>query len=118
MFVKRLSIFALALLPLASGAWAADATPDGAKALEQQVRDWITSTLGPQVKIAARPLQVTPEGDHYAIIIPFGDAPDAPRITADARPASSRSARCRGGRPRRGASNTNSWTMTCPVSPS
>ncbi|MBV8913230.1 MAG: hypothetical protein JOZ05_09355 [Acetobacteraceae bacterium] len=87
MFVKRLSIFALALLPLASGAWAADATPEGAKALEQQVRDWITSTLGPQVKIAARPLQVTPEGDHYAINIPFGDAPDAPRITADARSA-------------------------------
>src|SRR4051794_40468536 len=81
MTVKRLSIFALALLPLASGAWAADATQEGARALEQQVRDWITSTLGSTVKIASRPVQATPEGDHYAVAVPFGDAPDAARVT-------------------------------------
>ena len=54
MSVRRLSIYALALLPLASGAWAADATPEGAQALEKQVQDWITGTLGPTVKIAPR----------------------------------------------------------------
>jgi hypothetical protein len=85
MSVKRLSIYALTLLPLGSGAWAADATPEGAQALEKQVQDWITGTLGPTVKIASRPVQATPEGDHYAIVVPLGDAPDAPRLTATAR---------------------------------
>src|SRR3954453_13068120 len=87
MSAKRLSIFALALLPLAPAAWAADATPEGARVLEQQVREWITSTLGSTVKIASRPVQATPEGDHYAVAVPFGDAPDAARVTATARSA-------------------------------
>lgn len=85
MSVRRLPIYALALLPLASPVWAADATPEGAQTLERQVRDWITSTLGPTVKLTARPVQVTPEGDHYLVAVPFGEAADAPRVTATAR---------------------------------
>jgi hypothetical protein len=86
MSLRRLSIFALTMLPLASGAWAADVTPEGAQALETQVRDWITSTLGPDAKVASRPVQATAEGDHYLLTIPIGDAPSDPKVTANARP--------------------------------
>jgi hypothetical protein len=85
MSVKRLPLLAAALLPLASGAWAADATPEGAQTLERQVREWVTGLLGPTVKIANRPVQITPEGDHYAVVVPLGEAPDASRLTATAR---------------------------------
>ncbi len=81
----RLGLFALALIPLVPGAARAQTTPDGAKALEQQIHDWITGTLGPNVKIAQRPIQVTANGDHYDLSIPVGDTPTSPRWTATAR---------------------------------
>jgi hypothetical protein len=80
-----LGLFALALCPLVPGAARAQTTPDGAKQLEQQIYEWITSTLGPDVKIAQRPIQVTADGDHYDLAIPVGAGPDAPRWTATAR---------------------------------
>lgn len=82
---NRFALLALTLLPLAPAAAWAQTTPESAQALEQQLRDWVTQTLGPDAKIAKRPVQITPSGDHYAIAVPFGDAPDAPRVTADAR---------------------------------
>jgi hypothetical protein len=87
MSAKRLLALAAVTLPLAAPALAADATPEQAQALEQQIRDWVTGLLGPTVKIANRPVVITPEGDHYAVAVPFGDAPDSPQITAAARAA-------------------------------
>lgn len=82
---KRLAIIAATLLPIGPACWAAEPSPQAAQALEQSIRDWIASTLGPEVKFANRPVQFTPEGDHYAVVIPFGEAPDATRLTATAR---------------------------------
>src|SRR3954469_23473866 len=85
MSAKHLLALAVAAAPFAMPALAADTTPEQAQVLERQVRDWMTGLLGPTVKIANRPVVVTPEGDHYAVAIPFGEAADAPRITATAR---------------------------------
>ena len=85
MSAKYLLALAIAAAPLAVPAFAADTTPEQAQVLERQIRDWVTSLLGPTVKIANRPVVVTPEGDHYAVAIPFGEAADAPQITATAR---------------------------------
>src|SRR4051812_29901402 len=87
MSAKRLLALAVATLPLAAPALAADATPEQAQVLERQIREWVTGLLGPQVKIANRPVIITPEGDHYAVAIPFGEAADDPRLTATARAA-------------------------------
>ena len=78
-------LFALALAPLVPGAARAQTTPAGAQALEQQLHDWMASTLGPDVDIAKRPIQVTAAGDHYDVAIPVGDQPGAPHWTATAR---------------------------------
>ncbi len=82
---SRLALLALTLLPFAPAASWAQTTPESAQALEQQLHDWVTQTLGPDAKIAKRPVRITPTGDHYAVAVPFGDAPDAPQVTADAR---------------------------------
>src|SRR5579875_1771956 len=82
---SALGLFALALLPLVPGVARAQTTPDGAAALEQQIHDWMSSTLGPDVKITQRPIQVTANGDHYDLAVPLGDEPGAPRWTATAR---------------------------------
>lgn len=80
-----LGLFALALFPLVPGAARAQTTPDGARALEKQIQDWISSTLGPNVKIAQRPVQAVANGDHYDLAIPLGDGPNPPRWTGTAR---------------------------------
>jgi len=90
MSAKRLLALAVAALPFAAPALvapalAADATPEQAQVLERQIRDWVTGLLGPTVKIANRPVVITPEGDHYAVAVPFGEAADSPQITATAR---------------------------------
>lgn len=71
---------------------AADITSDQAKALETQVRSWAQDLLGPSARVADRPVQVTPEGDHYQLAIPIkvtrGFTRDTIMLTGSARPAS------------------------------
>ena len=81
---KRVAVLAFSLLPLASTAAWAQTTPQSAQALEQQIHDWMTATLGPSAKIAKRPVQLTADGDHYRVAVPLGDAPDSPTVTATA----------------------------------
>lgn len=82
----------VATLLAAPHAQAADVTPDQAKALEGQVRSWAQGLLGPDARLADRPVQVTPEGDHYHLAFPFkvtrGLTPDTIMLTGSARPAS------------------------------
>ena len=82
---KRAAVLAATLLALTPAAVLAQTTPESAQALEQQVREWITTTLGPSAKIAKRPIQLTADGDHYRVAVPFGEAPDSPLVTATAR---------------------------------
>ena len=80
------------LLAAALPAHAADVTPDQATALEGQVSRWVQDLLGPDVHLGDRPIQVTPEGDHYHLAIPIkvtrGFTPDVITVTGSARPAS------------------------------
>ena len=80
------------LLAAAPNAQAANVTPEQAKALEAQVRGWLQDTLGPDARIADRPVQVTPDSDHYHLELPIrvsrGFKPSAITITGSARPAS------------------------------
>ena len=58
-------------------------TPEQAAALEKQITDWITSATAGAVKLPPRPVQLTPEGDHYLVRVPLAplagtiDPPDA-----------------------------------------
>lgn len=69
---------------------AAEINPATAKALEGQVRAWLQGMVGPDLQLPARPVQVTPEGDHYRFVIPIGAAragnPGAVTLTASVRP--------------------------------
>lgn len=73
----------LAMVPIA--AWA-QTTPESARALQQQVQNWIATTLGPDVRISKDiPFRITPAGDHYQVEVPLGDGPNALVVTATAR---------------------------------
>jgi hypothetical protein len=77
------------LLTLPCAARADDIGPDQAKALQQQLKSWLTSLLGPTVKLPDMPWQVTGEHDHYKIAwpIPGLDNPAGPvAVTASVRP--------------------------------
>ena len=82
------TLFAVAISP----AHAADITPEQAKALEGQVRSWAQGLLGPDIRLADRPVQVTSEGDHYHLAVPIkvkrGFTPGEIVLTGSARPAS------------------------------
>jgi hypothetical protein len=69
----RLSGFvALCLLLLApEAARADDIGPAQAQAVQQQLKDWLGSLLGPSVKLPELPWQVTGEHDHYVITWPI-----------------------------------------------
>jgi len=88
----RAALTATLLAAAAPQARAADVTPDQANALEGQVRSWAQGLLGPDVRLADRPVQVTPEGDHYHLAIPLkvrrGFTPGEIVLTGSARPAS------------------------------
>lgn len=56
------------LLVLPSTTWADDVSPDQAKALQQQVHDWLAGLFGPSVKL---PWQITNQGDHYLLTWPI-----------------------------------------------
>ena len=69
-----MSTLVAATAPAASRA--ADLTPDQARVLEGQLRDWFASMAGPDIPVAKSPIQVAPDGDHYRLTVPFttGDA--------------------------------------------
>lgn len=76
------------LAPVASRA--ADVTPEQARTLEEQLRAWFASMAGPNLPVAASPIQVTPEGDHFHLIAPpvasKAQARGWPTVTANAKP--------------------------------
>ncbi len=51
---------------------AASATADQAQAVERELHEWLQSLLGSAVTVSDRPVQLTPEGGDYALVIPFG----------------------------------------------
>jgi hypothetical protein len=84
-----LPMFALATV-LGGSAYAQTApTPEQAKALEAQVTAWLKQVTAGSIPLPARPIELTPEGDHYAVRVPLGalgkvQPPDA-AITMKAR---------------------------------
>ena len=60
----------VALIP----ARAADPSPQGAMALEAQLRSWMQGMAGPGMPVPARPVQVLADGDHYVFTVPVGVA--------------------------------------------
>ncbi len=46
-------------------------TPEQAHALEAQITGWLTAAMGGSVGLPPRPVQLTPEGDHYLVRIPL-----------------------------------------------
>jgi hypothetical protein len=56
----------------APGASAATATEDQARAVERELHDWLQGLLGGAVAAPERPVQLTPEGGDYALVIPLG----------------------------------------------
>lgn len=79
----------VALAPAASHA--ADVTPEQARTLEGQIRGWFASMAGPDLPVAASPIQVTPAGDHFVLAYPPAKAAAPangwPTTTANAKPA-------------------------------
>src|ERR1700709_991144 len=64
-------------------------TPEQAAALEKQVHDALVSAADGAIQIPARPVEFTPEGDHYLMRVPLGqfgkiEPPDA-AFTAQAK---------------------------------
>ncbi len=49
-------------------------TPEQAKALESQITSWLSATTGGLLKLPVRPVQLTPEGDHYVVRVPLAPA--------------------------------------------
>ena len=82
----------LALVTAFSGSALAQTQPttEQAHALEVQITGWLKQVTGGTVPLPARPVQLTPEADHYLVKVPLGDfgkvvPPDA-AFTAKARP--------------------------------
>ena len=88
--MRRVALIAVTMMPLASGMSWAQSTPTAAKAqtLEQQIRDWMSETLGPDVKLSKQLITVKAAGDHYDFTMPLGDGADAPLMTASGTPRS------------------------------
>lgn len=79
--LRRAALVAVILAPtLPLVAWA-QATPDRAAMLQQQIQDWLQSTLGTPAKPGRTPVRVTAAGDHFNVAVPLGTAPDAPVMT-------------------------------------
>lgn len=85
--LRARTLLSALLLTTALGGPVLAAPPDaaGAAALESQLRDWAKSFLPPAIAVPDRPVQVTPEGDHYRAAIPLGGR-ENPQITATVRP--------------------------------
>ncbi len=65
---------ALALLAafVAPAAAQGQPSPADARSLETQVAAWLNTITGGLVPLPARPVQFTPEGDHYLVRVPLG----------------------------------------------
>ena len=77
----------LLLLPL--GARADDIGPAQAAALQQQLKDWLASLLGPTIILPDLALRITGEGDHYLLTVPIPglDSPaNGVAVTASVKP--------------------------------
>ncbi len=86
----RAAILAALAASVPTLARAADVTPEQARTLEGQLRDWFASMAGPGLPVAASPIKVAPEGDHYRLTGPSADAVPVkgwPSVVANARPA-------------------------------
>ena len=79
--LRRAAFLAVALAPAFPVVCLAQATPDRAASLQQQIQDWLQTTVGSAVTIARSPVQVTAAGDHYDVALPLGTRPDAPSLT-------------------------------------
>jgi len=66
-----LPALAMAALLAAPGTARADLTADQAKTLETQLHDWMASLVKPALDVGERPVQVSPEGDHYRLLLPL-----------------------------------------------
>ncbi|GAC1345644.1 MAG: hypothetical protein NVSMB18_25780 [Acetobacteraceae bacterium] len=89
MSFKHLVVLCCALVAVAPHCWAADVTPEQATALEGEIRTWLSGLVGPSAKVSERPAQVSPEGDHFAVVVPIGPASGGFQLTATARPLAS-----------------------------
>ena len=79
----------LPLLLVPCGAHADDIGPLQAQALQQQLKDWLASLLGPGIAAPALTLQIAGEGDHYRMtwpILGLDNSPSGAAVTASARP--------------------------------
>lgn len=54
---------------------AADTTADQAASLRQQLRDWASKLVGPDVTVPDKLITVTPEGDHYHVVVSLAGLP-------------------------------------------
>lgn len=71
---------------------AADTTADQAASLRQQLREWLGKLVGPDVTVPDKLIAVTPEGDHYHVVVSFASLPgvafsEGGSFSAAARPA-------------------------------
>ena len=48
-------------------------SPEQAKALERQIHDALANATGGAVPLIARPVELTPEGDHYLVRVPLAE---------------------------------------------
>jgi hypothetical protein len=84
---RLVALCVLLLLPCA--ARADDIGPEQARALQQQLKDWLAGLLGPKLKLPDLPWRITGERDHYKLTwpIPGLDKPaDDVAATASLRP--------------------------------
>lgn len=61
----------------------AQATPQNARRLEQEIQAGLTALIGPAVMLPPRPVELTAQGDHYDLAVPLAGS-GALRLTAKA----------------------------------
>ncbi|MDT7950492.1 MAG: hypothetical protein RQ966_03210 [Acetobacteraceae bacterium] len=77
---KRATVFALNIALIGPGhAWA-QATPERAAAIQQQIQDWLQSAVGTAAAPSRSPVHVTASGDHYDLSVAWG-SPESPPVT-------------------------------------
>ncbi len=69
---------------------AANVTPAQAQTLEDQLRAYFSTMVGPDVPVERSPIRVIPEGDHFSLSLPLGgnttSGPTAPALLGEAKP--------------------------------
>jgi len=82
--IRSALLAATVLAPVA--AHAQDATPEQAAQVQQQLRGWLATLLGPKVPLGDKPIQVTPEGDHLRLAVEIAGAVPGSPITVTGGP--------------------------------